>query len=132
MEKGSDGLREKLLARLPQPENVAGYREETLSLLARHERALYWERVSGTTVNWLGVGLFLFANSTWLRELVPNLDSHVVTFFDALAVVLFFTGAFLLVACQIDRSKVDLLKEVKQVQLQILELQASLRKDDGR
>ena len=32
----------------------------------------------------------------------------------------------------VSRSKVDLLKEVKQVQLQILELQASLRKDDAR
>jgi hypothetical protein len=31
----------------------------------------------------------------------------------------------------INRSKVDILKEVKQVQLQILELQASLRKDRG-
>jgi hypothetical protein len=39
MEKGSDGLRERLLARLPQPENVAGYREETAVLLAKHERA---------------------------------------------------------------------------------------------
>jgi hypothetical protein len=29
------------------------------------------------------------------------------------------------------RSKVDILKEVKQVQLQVLELQASLRKNDG-
>ena len=32
-------------------------------------------------------------------------------------------------ACQINRSKVDLLKEVKQVQLQVLELQASLKKE---
>jgi len=30
----------------------------------------------------------------------------------------------------INRSKVEILKEVKQVQLQVLELQASLRRDD--
>ena len=36
MEKGSDGLRERLLARLPQPENIAAYQEETESLLAKH------------------------------------------------------------------------------------------------
>lgn len=130
MEKGSESMRERLLARLPQAENVAGYREETVLLLARHERALYWENVTARSINWLGVGLFIFANSTWLKELVPKLDSHVVIFFDALAVVLFFTGAILLVACQINRSKVDLLKEVKQVQLQVLELQASLKNGD--
>ena len=85
--------------------------------------------MTARSINWLGVGLFIFANSAWLRELVPNLDSHLVIFFDVLAVVLFFTGAILLVACQINRSKVDLLKEVKQVQLQVLELQASLKKE---
>jgi hypothetical protein len=32
----------------------------------------------------------------------------------------------------LDRLKVDILKEVKQVQLQVLELQASIRKDADR
>ena len=32
----------------------------------------------------------------------------------------------------VSRSKVDLLKEIKQLQLQVLELQASLRKDGGQ
>jgi hypothetical protein len=32
----------------------------------------------------------------------------------------------------ISRSRVDMLKEVKQVQLQVLELQASLQKRDGQ
>jgi type VI protein secretion system component VasF len=132
MENGSKGLRERLLARLPQAENVAGYREETLSLLAKHERALFWERVSGRTVVWLGIGLFMFANSTWSRSLDSQIDSKVVIFFDVLAVVLFFTGALYLVSYQIDRSKVDLLKEVKQVQLQVLELQASLKKEGSK
>jgi hypothetical protein len=129
MEKGNESMRDRLLARLPQPENVAGYREETLSLLAKHERALFWDRVSGRTIVWLGIGLFMVANSTWLRSLDSQLDSHVVIFFDVLAVVLFFTGALYLVNYQIERSKVDLLKEVKQVQLQLLELQASIKKE---
>ena len=131
MEKGSDGLRERLLARLPQPEDREVYREEIVALMAKHERALFWEKVSGRTVAFLGIYLWMFANSTWLPKLVPKLDSHVVIFFDALAAVLFFIGAFLLVAYQINRSKVDVLKEVKQVQLQLLELRASMRKDEG-
>ena len=45
MEKQNDSMRERLLARLPQPENLAGYREETASLLAKHEKALFWEKM---------------------------------------------------------------------------------------
>ena len=72
MEKGSDGLRERLLARLPQAENVAGYREETELLLARHRRALYWEKVTARTLMLIGVGLFMMANLTW----GPKLDAN--------------------------------------------------------
>jgi type VI protein secretion system component VasF len=129
MEKGSDGLREQLLARLPKSENVAAYRESTEALLAKHERAVFWERVTGRTVTWLGLAVFMFANSTWAR---PRLDSNGTALLDALAVVLFFTGALNLLGYSINRSKVDLLKEVKQVQLQVLELQASLKKDVDR
>lgn len=128
MEKGSNGLRERLLARLPQAENVAGYREETLSLLAKHERALFWEKVTARTVTWLGVAVFMLANSTW----GPKLDPNGIIVLDTIAGLLFFTGAINELGYRISRSKVDLLKEVKQVQLQILELQASLRKDGER
>jgi hypothetical protein len=132
MEKGNESMRERLVARLPQPENVAGYREETTALMAKHERALFWEMASGRAVTWLGIGLFMFANSTWLRRLDSQFDSRIVIFFDVLAAVIFFTGALLIVGYQINRSKVDLLKEVKQVQLQVLELQASLKNEGSK
>ena len=45
MEQKSSSMRDKLLARLPQPENLEGYREETVALLAKHEKALFWEKV---------------------------------------------------------------------------------------
>jgi hypothetical protein len=126
MEKGSDGLRERLLARLPQPENVASYREEIAVLMAKHERALFWEMVTGRTFVWLGVGLFMLVSGpVW----GPKLDTHGTILLDTLAVVLFFVGALNLLGYAISRSKVDLLKEVKQVQLQVLELQASLNKE---
>lgn len=131
MEKGNESMRERLLARLPQPENREVYREETAALMARYERALFWERASGRMVILLGIGIFMFANNhTWTWG--PKLDTHVAGFLDAIAAVVFFTGAIMLVGYSISRNKVDLLKEVKQVQLQMLELQASLRKDDAR
>ena len=126
MEKGNESMRERLLARLPQMENREIYREETAALMARYERALFWERVTATTIAWMGMGVFLFANSAWAR---PRLDGHGTILLDALAVVLFFAGALMLLGYSISRSKVDVLKEVKQVQLQVLELQASHRKD---
>ena len=35
MEKQNESLRDRLMARLPQPENLAAYREETALALAR-------------------------------------------------------------------------------------------------
>jgi len=43
--------------------------------------------------------------------------------------VVFFVGAIQDLNYRIRRSNIDLLKEVKQVQLQVLELQTSLRED---
>jgi hypothetical protein len=124
MEKGSESMRERLLARLPQPENVAGYREETASLLARHEKALFWEKVVAGTVTFMGMAFFVLANSPWGRKVYTD---HTIVL-EVLA-VLFFVGALQDLRYRIYCSKVDLLKEVKQVQLQVLELQASLKKE---
>jgi hypothetical protein len=49
MDQKNNNLRERLLSRLPQPENIAAYREETASLLAKHEKALFWEKVTAIT-----------------------------------------------------------------------------------
>jgi hypothetical protein len=129
MEKGSESMRERLLARLPQPESLAGYREETAGLIARHERALFWERESARAIASTGIGVFLFANSIWARA---RLDAHATILLDAVSVVLFFAGGLMLLGYWISSNKVDLLKEVKQVQLQVLELQASIKKEGGK
>jgi hypothetical protein len=126
MEQGNSSLRERLLARLPQPENVAAYREDTLSLLAKHERALFWEKATAITVYWLGMAVLLLANSSW----GPKLDRNGTIVLDVTAGSLFFVCAIYALGYRISRAKVDLLKETKQVQLQVLELQASLKKDD--
>jgi hypothetical protein len=128
MEKGTESMRDRLLARLPQPENAAAYREATISLMSKHERALYWEKASARAIVWLGIGLFMFVNNHNMNWR-PKLDTNATILLDVIAGILFFTGAIMLLGYHVSRSKVDLLKEVKQVQLQVLELQASLRKD---
>ena len=127
MEKQNESMRDRLLARLPQPGNVAAYREETASLLAKHEKALFWEKVTARTMALIGVAVFFLVNTTWGLKLDRN---HAVVL-DVIAAVFYFLGAIYELGCQISRSKVDLLKEVKQVQLQVLELQASLQKNSG-
>ena len=120
MEKRNDSMRERLLARLPQPENLAAYREETASLLAKHEKALFWEKMLPTVVTFSAIVMAIF----WWQK-ISTTPTHFIWFWAGL---LFFVGAVEDLRYRIYRSKVDMLKEVKQVQLQILELQASLQK----
>jgi hypothetical protein len=120
MEKQNESMRERLLAHLPQPENLAAYREETASLLAKHEKALFWENRMPSIVFSVSAIAILIADRFWAQKI-----DQVVWFGVGL---LIFAGALTDLRYRIDRSKVDTLKEVKQVQLQILELQASLQK----
>jgi hypothetical protein len=114
-----------LLARLPQPENLEGYREETVALLAKHERALFWEKWTAELVLCIGVVMFFLAYSKWYLKLLSG-DGHINLLFGSLYCMIVWAAGE--VGYQIYRSKVDMLKEVKQVQLQVLELQASLKK----
>ena len=127
MEQKSSSMRDKLLARLPQPENLEGYREETVALLAKHEKALFWEKVPAVLILCMGFVMYFLAFSKWYVQLLPG-DGHINLLFGSLYCMI--VGSAVEVRYRIYRSKFDLLKEVKQVQLQVLELQASLKKGD--
>jgi len=119
MEQRNENLRERLLARLPQPENVAAYREETAALLAKHEKALFWEKLMAPVMTGGALGVIVLTGSF----VGPPADNVKTAF-----LILFFLSMIYTVMYNVSRSKVDLLKEIKQVQLQVLELQASLQK----
>jgi hypothetical protein len=129
MERGSDSMRERLLARLPQPENLTAYREETASLLAKHEKALFWEKMPSTVLYMSALALF-FAGSFWGQKLDTATTHFHFLWFGA--GVLYFVGAINDLRYNIYRNRVELLKEVKQFQLQMLEVQASLQKDGSK
>jgi hypothetical protein len=124
MEKQNDSIREGLLARLPQPENLAAYREEMASLLAKHEKALFWEKMPSKVLYGI-CSAIVIAYIFWGRNLGPT---AVTIHFLLPWAVLFCVGAVQDLRYRIYRSRVDTLKEVKQVQLQLLEIQASLQK----
>ena len=123
MAQPSNDLRERLLAALPQPENLAAYREETAALLAKHATALRWDKITAATFIWLALGLtFLWNHGPW-RNGTSAL--HGLQF---ASVVFCFMGAIYFLRHEIYSVQIGTLKEIKQVQLQILELQASMPK----
>lgn len=124
MEKDSGNIRDRLLSRLPQPANSAAYREEVASTLAKNEKRL---RLEGgyTAAMWLlAVGFFtacVLKGAKWL-------DTTHGHFMEFVVLLLLITGAVEILKHAVNRSRVEMLKEIKQVQLQVLELRASLEK----
>jgi hypothetical protein len=123
MEQESSSVRDRLLARLPQPENLAAYQEETATLLAKHEKALFWEKLMPIIFSGGALGVIVLTGSF----VGPPADGVKTAF-----LILFFLSMIYTVSYNVSRSKVDLLKEIKQLQLQVLELQAFLQKGAGR
>jgi hypothetical protein len=124
MAQQSNNLRERLLATLPQPENFAAYRKETTMLMAKHARALRWDYFTLKAFYFIaGVLLFVSTANYWHVDAIMR---HSFQFGSAL---MFFVGMIFEMRYRIYDSQVATLKELKQVQFQILELQASLRKD---
>lgn len=123
MAQQSNDLRERLLAALPQPENLGAYREETSALLAKHAGALRWDKVTATTFVFLAAVLFIWSCYP------GRLGGAGVYSFRFGSALFYFLGAIYAVQYKVYASQVATLKEIKQVQLQILELQSTLRKD---
>jgi len=122
MAQQTNDLRERLLAALPQPENFAAYREETAMLLAKHAKALRWEKYTANMLVFLAVAMVFLWNGGPLR-----LGTSALIWLQVMSAVFFFMGFIYTVRYKVYDSQVATLKEIKQVQLQILELQASLK-----
>lgn len=123
MAQQPNDLRERLLASLPQPENLAAYREETAKLLVKHATALRWDKIATNAIFFcaLAVGLLW---GFWRPFAAAPRGLEVGW------AILFFIGMIYKVHYEIYDNQISTLKEIKQVQLQILELQASLGKDE--
>ena len=128
MDPVNENLRERLLSHLPQPANLNAYREEVASLLKKKEKELRREkRVLIELWTFVIVVSVLFL---WLGG--QRLDTPKGPYFVSLACFWFLFGMVYFVAHSINRSKVDILKEIKQVQIQVLEVQALLSEDGGQ
>lgn len=121
MEK-TDSIRERLLSQLPQTDNVAAYKEEVAALLAKHKKALFWDGMAskvGGLVAAVAYSLGLWAKNKGL----PAAEGLFAL--AGLGVLGFVVGEARL---RLSQSQLGLLKEIKQLQVQMLELQASLHR----
>jgi hypothetical protein len=117
-----------LLSRLPEPENLSAYREKVVNLVAKQQRELSAHQGTSKLLGVTSFVVALLAISGWAR----NRGVYLVEALGIIAGVLFFVYAIDVLRVFMRRNQVELLKEVKQVQLQVLELHASLQKDNGR
>src|SRR5579864_2935595 len=121
----NESISERLLSRLPQPANMAAYQVEVTSLLAENEKRLRRNKWTVARV-WIFVIVvsvpFLWMAGTHFNTAEGNWFLGLVAFW-----VLF--GAIEIAKYEHNQGRVELLKELKQVQLQILELHDRLSKD---
>jgi hypothetical protein len=125
MAQQSNELRERLLATLPTPENLTAYREETAALLAKHSKALRWDKIMAYLMVFLATALWFL----WTPNQPWHLGAGAIHGFQVASALMFFYGVIYMARYEIYASQIATLKEIKQVQIQILELQASLRKE---
>jgi len=123
MEPNNENLRDRLLSRLPQPENLAEYRKEVASLLAKNEKRLRIEKWGSGAMWFFVVGLSIVF--FWFSG--QNTNPAKVAYLGSFACFWMIVGAVEVLKHFINRTRVELLKETKQVQLQVLELHAMMR-----
>jgi hypothetical protein len=115
-------VREGLLSRLPQPANLAGYRKEVAELIDGNEKKLRREKF-GAGATWISV-VALSAALFWGGG---GSQATGAAWRGAMACFWLVFGAVELLKYFINRARVELLRETKQVQLQVLELHALMR-----
>ena len=124
MEPNNANMRDQLLSRLPQPENLADYRKEVSALLEKNEKKLKFEKW-GAGATWffvVGLSIAFF----WLSGDTGNAAKTAWRCSFACFWMIF--GAVEMLKYFVNRTRVELLKETKQVQLQVLELRSLIAK----
>jgi hypothetical protein len=134
MEPRDDSIRERLLSQLPQPANLPAYREEVALLLEKKEKEVRRERrvMIELWVFTIVISiLFLWMGAQRMGSKAVD-EAVLGPYFMGCAGFWFLFALVYFVAHSISRSWLALLKEVKQVQVQVLELQELLQKGSAQ
>jgi hypothetical protein len=126
MDPKAEALREHLLAQQPPPpDRLAAYRDEVRAMLQRNDKRLRWEKW-GASLLWV---FTVFLGTGFLLLFADTMHGGIWACF--LALLLLVSAAVELLKHFINRSRVEVLKELKAVQVQLLELQEALHGRDG-
>lgn len=118
MEPDHDSLRDRLLGRAPRPADLADYRQQVSAALEKNRTRIRRERRLATLF-WI----FCAASATvWLWF---SADAASLPRGPFLACIFFTWGGVEILKHNIHACRIDLLKEIKEMQLQIFELQES-------
>lgn len=122
MEPNEERMQDRLVSKLPKPGNLEQYRKEVALLLEKNEKGFLREK-------WGARAMWIFCvclGTTYLWFGGARLDTPKAAWFGCLACFWLLIGAVELVKHFINRSRIELLKEIKQVQLQLLEMQEAM------
>jgi hypothetical protein len=128
MNKEPEPLRERLLAQFePDRAKLATYRKEVRAMLEKNERTLRLQKWYAGSI-WI----FVILMGTCFMTLGGLYSDKPASVWLGLAAI-FFVSAFSLelVKYFINRNRVEVLKEVKGLELQLLEIKEQLRQRQG-
>jgi hypothetical protein len=124
MDSKSESFRERLLAQFePDREKLANYRKEVQAMLEKNERTLRWQK-------WYAGSLWIFVvlmGTCFLTLAGWYSDKPAGIWLGLFACFLLIGAAVELVKYFINRSRVEVLKEVKALELQLLEIKERLQ-----
>lgn len=134
MDKQPEPLRERLLAQFePDPERLATYRKGVQAMLEKNEQALRLQKRIARSMA-VGAGFFLLGLGLVALGGLIAAEPFLVgpAWAWVLVVCLILIGAgFEILKYLIERSRVEVLKEVKGLELQLLQVKEQLRQPRG-
>lgn len=120
-----DDLRDRLLGQAtPDPDRLEAYREGVRSMLERNERGLRRERMFVPLI-W-GFVVFMVVAFSYLGQSRPERPAGVYFGLGLMLSFLAIWGAVELLKHFINRARVEILKEIKGIEMRLLEIEARL------
>jgi hypothetical protein len=121
-----DSMRERLLRQhVPEPEKLANYRKETQAMLEREERRLrfYGRYTAAIWIMLVVMGVMYALVAGWSRDQPTKVYFSI----GVMLMMLLFGGAVQLVAGFIGRARLEVSKDIKGLELRVIELESLLR-----
>jgi|SRR5262245_4868475 len=126
MNDPDDSLRERLLRQhVPEPEKLANYRKETQAMLEREERRLrfYWLFTTAIWIMVVVMGVMYALVAGWAQDQPTKVYFSI----GVTLMMLLLGGAVQLVSVFISRARLEITKDIKGLELRVIELESLLR-----